>query len=76
MISTAEKLQRLRVSTKSGEARRIREAAQLSQNDLAVSIDVDPTAVSRWERGVSTPRGAAALRYAALLDRLNKAAAA
>lgn len=76
MITSAERLQRLRYQTRSGDARRVREAALLSQEDLARSIGVDPTAVSRWERGVALPRGAAALRYAALLDRLSKAVAA
>jgi DNA-binding transcriptional regulator YiaG len=75
MVTTAERLQAVRASTTSGTARSIRLDARLSLHDVASSIGVDCSTVARWERGERLPRGAAALRYAALLDRLTKAAA-
>jgi DNA-binding transcriptional regulator YiaG len=75
MTTTAEKLQAIRTRIISGEARQIREAAHLSQSELARSVGVDNTTLCRWESGERFPRGEAALRYAALLDRLAKAAA-
>ena len=71
-MTTAERLARLRFLTKSGEARTIREAAQLALSDIAQSIDADPSSVGRWERGERLPRGDVALRYARLLERLSK----
>jgi DNA-binding transcriptional regulator YiaG len=75
MTTTAEKLQALRARTASGEARKIREAARLSLNDIARSVGTHYSTIARWESGERLPRGEAALRYAALLDRLTKAAA-
>jgi DNA-binding transcriptional regulator YiaG len=74
MTSEAEKLQALRTRTTSGEARKIREAAHLSLSDIARSVGAHYSTVSRWESGGRLPRGEAALRYAALLERLAKAA--
>jgi DNA-binding transcriptional regulator YiaG len=76
MTTTAERLQVLRERTATGEAREIREAARLSQSDIARSVGVHFSTLSRWESGNRLPRGQAALRYAALLDRLSKAAVA
>lgn len=75
MTTTAEKLQALRARTASGEARKIREAARLSLNDIARSVGTHYSTIGRWESGERLPRGEAALRYAALLERLTKAAA-
>ena len=36
----------------------IRELLEMTQSDFAREIGVDAITVSRWERGVSTPRGA------------------
>lgn len=55
-----------------GAVRAIREAAGLSQVELAAALKVTQTAVSRWERGDRVPRGQAAQDYARLLDRLNR----
>lgn len=68
--TSAERLSRLRGITSSGEARQIRERARLSQADVARSVGADQSTVARWERGERAPRGAAALKYALLLDRL------
>lgn len=49
----------------------LREAAELRLADLAQLLDVDVSTVSRWERGLVEPRGAARLMYAALLATLS-----
>jgi transcriptional regulator with XRE-family HTH domain len=36
--------------------RRLREGENLSQEQLAIEIDIEPRAISRYERGVSMPR--------------------
>jgi transcriptional regulator with XRE-family HTH domain len=72
MTTSAERLQTLRERTTSGQAREIRKAARLTQSDIARSVGVTFSTLSRWESGERLPRGEAALRYAALLDRLAK----
>lgn len=54
----------------SGEARRLREALNLSLFDVAPSVTADPSAIGRWERGERTPRGPVAVKYMRLLKRL------
>ena len=76
MTTKAERLQALRELTTSGKAREIREDARLSLSDIARSVGAHCSTVSRWESGQRLPRGEAALRYAALLERLAKAVAA
>ncbi len=46
----------IRQLARSGEARRIREAAGLSLRELAAAVGVDAASISRWERGLSAPR--------------------
>ena len=41
-----------------------RERMGWTQIDVAYEIDVDPMTVSRWERGVTTPRSSALLALA------------
>ena len=48
----------------------LRERAGLSQLELADVVGVTPPAVSRWETGSRTPRGAVLVSYVAALDRL------
>lgn len=72
----AEELQQLRELTSNGGARAIRESARLSQADVALSVQTDPSTIARWERGERLPRGDAAVRYARLLARLAKATTA
>jgi DNA-binding transcriptional regulator YiaG len=50
--------------------RALREAARISQTDVAEVVGVSQRAVSSWETGDTTPRGAALGRYLDLLDRL------
>jgi DNA-binding transcriptional regulator YiaG len=53
-----------------GRARALREAAGLSQSEVARTVRVTPQAVTRWETGSRVPRGDAALRYARFLARI------
>lgn len=54
-----------------GEARRIREAAGLSLQEVGEVVGTSSAALSRWETGQRRPTGRAALRYARLLGRLS-----
>jgi DNA-binding transcriptional regulator YiaG len=54
----------------SGEARRLREAENLSLVNVAGPVGVDPSTIGRWERGERLPRGRAAVKYVELLNRL------
>lgn len=69
-IDTALALARARAWAESGEARRRREAANLSLAEIAGAVGVAEATVSRWERGRSSPHGPAAARYGELLARL------
>jgi transcriptional regulator with XRE-family HTH domain len=62
-----------REAARSGRARRVRELAGVTQEALASVVGVDDSAVSRWERGLRAPRGAAAVAYAKTLRALSKA---
>lgn len=53
-----------------GELAAIRRRAHLARADVAGSVGVHHSTVYRWERGLRTPRGAVALRYARLLQAL------
>lgn len=71
-----ELLERVRARRKlppAVERRRIREAAGVSQHEIAKALGVSWTAVYRWERG-SRPREHEA-SYAALLEELKRVAA-
>ena len=60
-------LAEVRHLTSSGQARRIRECAGISQAELGAAIGVTVPAVSKWETGDRSPTGAGAIRYARLL---------
>ena len=51
-----------------GQARALRESANLSLREIASAIGVDHRTVSRWERGESRPTDRLARRYAAVLQ--------
>ena len=55
-----------------GEAEAIRVQAGLSQGDIARALGVTAGAVSRREAGTRVPRGALAVRYARLLELLER----
>ncbi len=71
MTLTAQDLTRLarvRSLARSGAARAARLAAGLSLVEVAEVVGVQPATVSRWERGVRSPHGDAALRYADFIE--------
>ena len=53
-----------------GAGPRIRAEAGVTIPEAAAAIGVAPSTLWRWERGLRTPRGAAAVRYAAVLGEL------
>ena len=55
-----------------GAGRRIREAANVRQQDMARRVGVDPSALWRWEHGKRRPRDDAAVRWAQQLMRLER----
>jgi DNA-binding transcriptional regulator YiaG len=66
------RLAQVRAAVSSGEARRLREEAQLSIGEVARACGVDQSTVWRWERGTRQPRGRPALALADLLEDLRK----
>lgn len=65
----------MREACESGEARSLRAAAKLTQDEVASACGVGRTAVCLWERGRRNPSGPPALAYAKLLRSLQKKAA-
>lgn len=59
-----------REALSSGRAVEIREAANLTQAEVAAFCGVTSATVSRWESKSRQPRGAAAKRFSRLLDAL------
>jgi DNA-binding transcriptional regulator YiaG len=53
-----------------GTARKIREAALLTQAEVAEQVGVTPAAVAAWEAGRRKPSGLPARKYGELLRRL------
>lgn len=54
----------------SGALSAIRTAAGLSLQEVADHLQVHPTSVLRWERGLIAPRAQSALAYASLIRAL------
>ena len=54
----------------SGEAKRIRKAAGLSQVEVAAVCGGGQDRISCWERALNKPNGEAGYRYARLIARL------
>jgi DNA-binding transcriptional regulator YiaG len=69
-MTETTKLAAIRRRAADGTAKNVRLAAHLSCQDIADTIGVDTSTVWKWEAGQRTPTGAAALRYADLIDRL------
>lgn len=65
-----EALARVRALCRSGAAKAVRQANDLSLGEIAPEIGVSQSTIFRWENGERRPTGEAALRYLALLDRL------
>lgn len=47
--------------------RALRQAAGYSQRTLSVALDVDQAVISRWERGITSPRDDRRLKLADIL---------
>lgn len=69
-VEKALRLARLRQQLRSGRAKAIRLESGFTQTEVAKLIGVPPYTLCRWEQATRSPRGQAALRLAALLDRL------
>jgi DNA-binding transcriptional regulator YiaG len=48
----------------------IRSNAEISLAELAAEVGVSPSTIFRWESGIRSPHGPAAVRYVVLLDRI------
>jgi transcriptional regulator with XRE-family HTH domain len=59
-----------RAAAESGRGARLREAARLSQSDLARIVGTTPATISRWEAGLRKPRGSLAVAYAQALRKV------
>jgi DNA-binding transcriptional regulator YiaG len=64
------KLQARRSLPAPGERARLRKAAGLAQDDIARSVGVTRSAVSRWEAGCREPRGRTLVAYVEVLELL------
>jgi len=69
--SDLAKVSRMRELAESGAARRRREARRISVSELAQSLGVPASQLSRWERGRNAPRPAAAITWYDALQELN-----
>lgn len=72
---TTTQLARVRELVVNGEAKRIREMSRLSLGELAADVGCSPATIFRYESRERSPRGAVALRYLRVLDRLAAAKA-
>ena len=63
-------LAEVRALIESGRARELRLQARLSLSEVADAADVGVSTVARWEAADRRPRGEPALRYLAVLQRL------
>jgi len=79
MVLTREEVDEVvavRALLRSGEARRLREAAQLSRAELAARVGVHEVTLAKWECGSRVPRPASALALGgALIEVLDVSAA-
>jgi transcriptional regulator with XRE-family HTH domain len=62
----------VRLRARAGSARSLRLAAGLSLREVADDVGVAVSTLWRWENGERRPHGAAAIRYAAVLDALDE----
>lgn len=60
----------IRELARTGRARTIREAARISGPEMAASVGVSAASLSRWERGLRTPRPDSAVRWAEALRKV------
>ena len=72
----AEQVRAARRLPPPGIARAIRDAAGVSQQQMADELGINRVSLARWELGTRAPRGELRLRYIELLDELKDAVAA
>jgi transcriptional regulator with XRE-family HTH domain len=70
LVTLARQRHRVRTLLASGQARRLRERAGLTQQEVGQACGVTATAVARWESGDRLPHGETLARYGGLLERL------
>jgi transcriptional regulator with XRE-family HTH domain len=70
LIEDVELVIEARDLLRSGRAAELREAAGLSQRELAGMLEVSPATVNRWEAGERRPRSGQAVRLARLFRKL------
>ncbi len=63
---------RARILAKTGQAKRIREAAGASLRDIGEAVDASAATVYRWETGITRPGAEHARRWEAVLGQLVK----
>lgn len=63
-------LGQLRTLCQTGEAVRLRKAANVKRSELAAAIGIGYNRLQQWELGLRAPSGPEGLRYAQLLQRL------
>lgn len=68
--TTTARLARLRRMCEDGTARTIRQSRGSSLREIARDAGTYPSTISRWERGLRSPRGAEALAYLDVLEEL------
>jgi DNA-binding transcriptional regulator YiaG len=61
----------VRRAAQNGTARRLRQESGASLAEIGRACNVSKGTLSRWERGLATPRGDAALRYGEVLSALS-----
>ncbi|MFD7003947.1 helix-turn-helix domain-containing protein [Streptomyces mirabilis] len=62
------RISEVRTLVANGKAREQRESRRLTLREIAEAIGTSPSTVYRWEKGTASPRGAAALRLAEVLE--------
>jgi DNA-binding transcriptional regulator YiaG len=70
MPTDVRRLVRARALLKSGSGRAIRESAGLGLNEFSRLINVPPSDLSHWERGLNVPRVDSALLWLAAIEDL------
>jgi len=67
--------ERRRLALQPAVARAVREAAGVSQQDVAAELGVHRVTIGRWESGRRRPTGEQLRRYAHLIDELKRVSA-
>jgi DNA-binding transcriptional regulator YiaG len=68
--ATLSSLAEARRAASNGRAKATRQAARISQAEIARAVGVSPACISRWESGTRLPKGEAAQRYAEIIRQL------